>query len=131
MRFRVKAEDVNMAKLAGGIYLRTSRRHETILEGMGNKSIQNCLRSLVLVNKYAQRHRDEDPSQVSWFHRVAFVPQLRKSSDMLWVSMKVVGLEADYAASEGPPGDRVRVGPDASVEGLCCQKATTIYESQH
>ena len=33
------------------------------------------------------------------------------------MSLKVVALESPYVASEGPPGDRLRIGPTAEVEG--------------
>ncbi|CAK9062140.1 Putative SWI/SNF-related matrix-associated actin-dependent regulator of chromatin subfamily A member 3-like 3 [Durusdinium trenchii] len=126
MSFRVKAEDVKMSKLAGGLYLRTTRRQETLLDGMGHKSIQNCVRSIILANKFAAQHRAEgDPEKIPWFYRLGFTPQLRKTSGELWVSLKVVALESPYVASEGPPGDRLRIGPTAEVEGV----STTIISS--
>ena len=88
MSFRVKAEDVKMSKLAGGLYLRTTRRQETLLDGMGHKSIQNCVRSIILANKFAAQHRAEgDPEKIPWFYRLGFTPQLRTDwflSELFW-----------------------------------------------
>lgn len=119
MLFRVKGDGVDVAKLAGGIYLRSKRKQDTFLEGMGDRSIENCVRGLVLANKFAEKHRKEgDPENIPWFHRLAFAPQLRKRSDLYWISLKVIPLESPYQEGEGTPGDRLRVGRKAEVQGL-------------
>lgn len=75
-------EGLDVAKLAGGIYSRAKRRQDTFLEGMGDRSIQNCLRGLILANKYAAKHREEeDHENIPWFYRLGFAPQLRRNND--------------------------------------------------
>ncbi|CAE7489407.1 unnamed protein product [Symbiodinium natans] len=119
MLFRVKGEGVEMAKLAGGVYLRTERRQVTFLEGMGPKSIDNCLKAVMLVNKFAEAKRNgESAGEAPWFHRVGFVPQLRKRDTTYWISMKVVGLQKPYTPYPAPEQDRLRVGRDTPIEKL-------------
>lgn len=116
--FKVKAEEVDIAKLAGGMYLRARRQQETILEGMGDKSIQNCVRGVVLANKYIERDRNEgNPEKIPPFYRLGFAPQLRKEDSLYWVSMKVIPFKDPYHFEEGLPGDQLRVGRNAQVEG--------------
>lgn len=75
-------EGLDVAKLAGGIYYRAKRRQDTFLEGMGDRSIQNCVRGVILANKYAAKAREEgDQENIPWFERLGFTPQLRKSDD--------------------------------------------------
>lgn len=138
MLFRVKGDGVDVAKLAGGIYLRSKRKQDTFLEGMGDRSIENCVRGLVLANKFAEKHRKEgDPENIPWFHRLAFAPQLRKRSDLYWISLKVIPLESPYQEGEGTPGDRLRVGRKAEVQGQYCVNSGTgwgirsLDESKH
>lgn len=88
------------------------------MEGMGSKSIENCLRGLILANKFASERRKEQADPPPWFHRLGFVPQLRKSGELLWVSLKVIPLKEPYVASARPEGDRLRVGPNSEVKGL-------------
>ena len=86
------------------------------MEGMGSKSIENCLRGLILANKFAfERRKEQEPP---WFNRLGFAPQLRKSGELLWVSLKVIPLKEAYVALEGPEGDRLRVGPNSEVKEL-------------
>ncbi|CAE7484040.1 unnamed protein product [Symbiodinium necroappetens] len=119
MYFRVKGEGVNMAKLAGGVFLRTERRQDTFLEGMGPKSIDNCLKAVVLVNKFAQEKRKEESTgEVPWFHRVGFVPQLRKTGTSYWLSMKVVGIKGPYTPYDAPEQERLRVGQETKIDQL-------------
>ena len=122
--FRVKAEEVDIAKLAGGIHLRAQRQQETILEGMGDKSIWNCVRGVMLVNKYIERDRNEgNPEKIPSFYRIGFAPQLRKEGSLYWVSMKVIPFKDPYQLEEGlPGGDQLRVGRNAKVEGHASER---------
>ncbi|CAE8673185.1 unnamed protein product, partial [Polarella glacialis] len=96
LKFRVSAEGVNLPKLAGGISMRTEQRMQTFLEAAGERSIYNCIKALVLVNRFAQKRREDaanDSSiEVPWFHRVAFVPSFGKNGTMEWMRLRVIGL---------------------------------------
>eukprot|EP00440_Ansanella_granifera_P055055 gb/GFBE01059681.1/.p1 GENE.gb/GFBE01059681.1/~~gb/GFBE01059681.1/.p1 ORF type:complete len:253 (+),score=55.72 gb/GFBE01059681.1/:1-759(+) len=124
LEFKVKADGFDLNKLAGGISMRTNQRQVTILEGMGEKSIYNCVKALVLVNKFAEWRREDkeaNPDKVPWFNRVGFVPSLRKNGEMQWVSLRVVPIEEPYSPSSSSECMRLRVGNTTPMMAL--QKA--------
>eukprot|EP00933_Yihiella_yeosuensis_P073977 TRINITY_DN82788_c0_g1_i1.p1 TRINITY_DN82788_c0_g1~~TRINITY_DN82788_c0_g1_i1.p1 ORF type:complete len:258 (-),score=47.82 TRINITY_DN82788_c0_g1_i1:438-1211(-) len=110
LKFRVKADGANLQKLAGGISLRCEQRLHTVLEAMGDQSIYNSIKALVLVNRFAAKRRvesDTDPNvKAPWFQSVGFVPLFGRSKNgrEQWMRLTVVGLpeQQGLRASETP-----------------------------
>lgn len=111
--FKVKAEGVNMAKLAGGILRRCDQQLATNLEPMGAKSVYNSVIALVMVNRLLlQRRQNTESAQADsaadtppWdpaFWRVGFMPSFARDENQVWMRLKVVSLGREPAAP--PPG---------------------------
>lgn len=101
--FKVKAEGVNIQKLAGGILLRGEQRLSTHLECMGSKSVYNGVKALVLANYFADRARQERDCPVA---RLGFVPSLGRSGTNQWIRLTVLALGKGTAPlqQEAPNG---------------------------
>jgi len=87
--FKVKADGVNIQKLAGGILLRGEQRLSTHLECMGSKSVYNGVKALVLANYFANKARQERDCPVV---RIGFVPSLGRAGENQWIRMTVLAL---------------------------------------
>lgn len=105
LNFRVKGDGVNVQKLAGGILLRCEQGLQTVLDSMGSKSIYNCIRALVLANRYAQRRREEAIAEgkqplVTTPLRVGFVPRFQGSKGHMWMRLQVVPISRERGTAE-------------------------------
>mmetsp|Transcript_107541 Transcript_107541/g.213584 ORF Transcript_107541/g.213584 Transcript_107541/m.213584 type:complete len:271 (+) Transcript_107541:118-930(+) len=89
MGFKVKAEGVDIQKLAGGILLRAEQRMYTHLECMGSKSVYNGVKALVLANYFANKARQERDCAIM---RIGFVPSLGRSGKDQWVRLTVLAM---------------------------------------
>lgn len=95
LSFKVRGDEVNIQKLAGGILLRCEQRLETNLESAGSKSVYNCVKALVLANLMAQRAQQERDSQVA---RIGFVPSFGRTGEMQWMRLGVVAVGSSLTA---------------------------------
>eukprot|EP00930_Biecheleria_cincta_P007713 TRINITY_DN108973_c0_g1_i1.p1 TRINITY_DN108973_c0_g1~~TRINITY_DN108973_c0_g1_i1.p1 ORF type:complete len:262 (+),score=58.55 TRINITY_DN108973_c0_g1_i1:38-787(+) len=124
LNFKVKAEGVDMNKLAGAVAMRCQNRQQTFLDAMGEKSIYNCVKALVVANKFAEYRRADTafPEKVPWYDRVGFIPMLRKDGTNEWVSLRVVPLEKP---PETPPSssESMKLKISANTPVLALQKA--------
>jgi len=96
--FKVKADDVDISRLAGGVYLRCNQKLETFLEAMGGKSVSNCVKALVAANRFAAEAREERGPSEARVARICFVPQFARERELQWMRLRVVAL------GDGPPG---------------------------
>eukprot|EP00928_Gymnodinium_smaydae_P028905 TRINITY_DN21919_c0_g1_i1.p1 TRINITY_DN21919_c0_g1~~TRINITY_DN21919_c0_g1_i1.p1 ORF type:complete len:274 (-),score=45.91 TRINITY_DN21919_c0_g1_i1:256-1035(-) len=93
LSMKVKGEQVNVQKLAGGIFLRCQQGLQTTLETMGSKSVYNSVKALVLVNRFAKEAPNEVPIGVRKVTRVGFVPTFARSGDLQWMRLRVIAYE--------------------------------------
>lgn len=107
--FKVKAEGVNLPKLAGGVLVRCDRQLETFLEPMGARSVYNCIKALIMVNRFIRERDhdlegDADASRRSHprLSRVGFVPLFARKDQDQWMRLLVVDLKD--ALLVAPPG---------------------------
>jgi len=112
LSFKVKAEDVNMNKLAGGIHLRCEQRLETHLEPMGNKAVYNCIKAIVLANRFAAEARQEEGKKQALVTRIGFIPSLARREELLWMRLTVVAFGSRSSASSPPKQERQPAGPE-------------------
>eukprot|EP00927_Polykrikos_kofoidii_P067422 TRINITY_DN62912_c0_g1_i1.p1 TRINITY_DN62912_c0_g1~~TRINITY_DN62912_c0_g1_i1.p1 ORF type:complete len:321 (+),score=32.60 TRINITY_DN62912_c0_g1_i1:159-1121(+) len=114
--FKIRGgSDVSFPKIAGGIARRLCEEPglRTVLEAMGNQSISNAIKAIVLANAFvAQKHADAASSPKPLLHmppqRLGFVPSFGKSGDQEWLRLTIVPLQPLLRPDS--------LGPDAGVE---------------
>jgi len=101
--------------------LRCEQRLDTVLEGMGNRSVYNCVKALALANLFAEKRAleggaaaasgTEEPQQRP-VARIGFLPFLARAGasggdQLQWMQLKVVVLDARPRATRPGSGDKV------------------------
>lgn len=107
LNFKVKADNCNVQKLAGGLLMRCEQRHETVLEAVGNRSVYNSVKALVLANRFAQEARAQRGDDQVLVRRVGFIPSFARKEQLQWMRLRVVAV-----------GDRPSDGARARSTGV-------------
>jgi len=125
LSFKVKADNFNVQKLAGGVLLRCEQRLETQLEPMGSRSVYNCVKALVLANRFAEEAREKRGSDEDTVARIGFVPSFARTEGLQWMRLQVIAVgvrPADAAVSRpdvsGLESPNLKVGMNTDLQKL-------------
>eukprot|EP00933_Yihiella_yeosuensis_P066798 TRINITY_DN7126_c0_g4_i1.p1 TRINITY_DN7126_c0_g4~~TRINITY_DN7126_c0_g4_i1.p1 ORF type:complete len:306 (+),score=44.02 TRINITY_DN7126_c0_g4_i1:8-925(+) len=115
--FKVKGDGVDINKLAGGISYRLNNNLEVVLEGMGDRSIYNCIRALVMVNRFAAKEQEDYDSFT--FSRAGFIPSLAREKDgsRHWMRLRVVTF-SEPASDPSQAAQLLKVSSNTEFENL-------------
>jgi len=111
--FKVRAEGDNVPKLARGMLSRCEDGLDTTLEAMGSRSIHNCVKAIMLANRFAQV--DAKPTTPA---RIGFVPRFYFDKDKLSMRLRVVPLKYPRVDQEPDEGVALRVSARTELKRL-------------